>query len=47
MNNKDKKIKELEKIEKNRLLNESLQELNKVRSRITLEWGNKRIMQFN
>jgi hypothetical protein len=46
MNNKNKKIKELEEIEKNRSLNESLQELNKVRSKITLEWGNKRIMQI-
>ena len=44
MNYKEKKIKELEALEKNKVFNESIRKLNDVRNKLRLEWGLERIM---
>lgn len=46
MNYKQKKIKELEALEKNKVFNESLRKLNAIKTKISLEWGNDRIMNL-
>ena len=46
MNYKERKIKELERLEKNKTFNESLYKLNDIKTKIKLEWGKERIMDL-
>jgi len=46
MNYKQKKIKELEKLQNNKVFNESLYKLNDIKTKVSLEWGKERIMNL-
>lgn len=46
MNYKERKIKELERLEKNKTFNESLYKLNNIKTKIKLEWGKERILDL-
>lgn len=44
MNYKERKIKELEALQKNKVFNESIRKLNDIKEKIKLEWGKDRIL---
>ena len=44
MNYKERKIKELEALQKNKVFNESIRKLNDTKNKLRLEWGLERIM---
>ena len=46
MNYKQTKIKELEAQQQNKVLNEAVQQLTHIKSKIILEWGKQRIMEL-